>query len=189
MPHNLDHKLTIELFPSVFLLDLEALKVLELPPALKHLHPKRAYEILGLKRLLEQLHYSYADLTYTPYHQPLLEGKSISIAHTLFYLVVQITPLNQNCAIDIEALQERIFRLAPQFLHPQELDFKTQEALTLIWCVKEALYKHYSPHFLNFKQDICVQSIEKNTIFAQALGIKHELYYDSYQGHYIVVLK
>lgn len=73
--------------------------------------------------------------------QPLLEGQYISISHTEGYAAIILSE-EQQVAIDIEWMSDRIRRVATKFLLPDELSDSTIELLRR-WCVKETVYKYF----------------------------------------------
>ncbi|MBC3758222.1 4'-phosphopantetheinyl transferase superfamily protein [Hyunsoonleella sp. SJ7] len=114
---------------------------------------------LSVRCLLRELGYTDKDLFYDDCGKPhLKDGKQISITHSFQFSAVIISDL--IVGIDIEKQREKIKRIAHKFID-YEQDYLASEAddyvkkLTLIWCVKESLYKLYCTPGLSFK-DHCL---------------------------------
>lgn len=83
----------------------------------------------------------------------------ISISHSNDYAVIIVSHENQ-VAIDIEKIDERVIRVAHKFIRDDEqvpsAAFQTM-AYTIIWSAKETLYKHYGKKELDFKQHLSIE--------------------------------
>jgi len=88
-----------------------------------------------------------------PYH--------ISFSHSFDYAAVMISK-NGTVGIDIELIKEKVDRIAPKFMRPDELGFistgddKIQQ-LYVCWCAKEAVYKCYGQKEVSFADNILLQ--------------------------------
>lgn len=87
-----------------------------------------------------------------PYH--------ISLSHSFDYAAVMISR-NHPVGIDIEQIKEKVERIAPRFLKPEELAFIAEDSkvqhLYICWCAKEAVYKCYGQKAVSFLDDIALQ--------------------------------
>jgi len=115
---------------------------------------------LSVRHLLHEFGYSDADLFYDDKGKPhLKDGKQISITHSFNYSAVIISDL--VVGIDVEKQRDKISIIAHKFID-YEFDYlNTTSAdyvkkLTVIWCVKESLYKLYNTPGLSFKQHCLV---------------------------------
>lgn len=72
----------------------------------------------------------------------------ISISHTRGYAAVILSG-DTPVGIDIEYLSDRVNRIAPRFIHPEEKAETTLQRL-LLWSAKETVYKLYSEDKLEF---------------------------------------
>ena len=115
---------------------------------------------LSVRKLLAEFGYSDADLFYDDNGKPhLKDGKQISITHSFNFSAVIISDL--IVGIDIEKQRDKITIIAHKFID-YEFDYlKENESdyikkLTVIWCVKEALYKLYATPGLSFKKHCLV---------------------------------
>lgn len=97
---------------------------------------------------------------------PDFEG-SISISHSKNLCGVYISNCKQ-VGLDIQVIEERIMGIIPKFLSEEEQVFLNlpdnrvlpEEIATIMWCIKESLYKKHTEQRLNFQQDISVQNLD-----------------------------
>lgn len=136
------------------------------------LKPKSLERVLGMKselhqrgflsvrKLLEAFGYSDFDLFYDANGKPhLKDGKQISITHSFHFSAVIVS--DKVIGIDIEKQREKIAVIAHKFIDYEfgYLDEKASDyvnKLTIIWCVKESLYKLFATPGLSFKQHCLV---------------------------------
>ena len=93
--------------------------------------------------------------------KPHLSGSpyKISISHSFDYAAVLI---NSDCeaGIDIEKISDRAVRVSSKFISTEEFKMlrqpNDQEMVTLIWAMKEAVYKFYGRKELDFRKHIRV---------------------------------
>ncbi|MGB5419067.1 4'-phosphopantetheinyl transferase family protein [Algibacter sp.] len=115
---------------------------------------------LSVRHLLKAFGYSDADLFYDENGKPhLKDGKNISITHSFNFSAVIVSDL--IVGIDIEKQRDKISIIAHKFID-YEFDYLNETAsdyirkLTVIWCVKESLYKLFCTPGLSFKQHCLV---------------------------------
>ena len=95
-------------------------------------------EILGVDGLID----------YLDSGKPVLKNSNykISISHTKGYVAV-VFSYSEFAGVDIEYPSERVARVYQRFVSPQEElfipDDKRIEYLTMMWCLKESMYKMY----------------------------------------------
>ncbi|WP_298340134.1 4'-phosphopantetheinyl transferase family protein [uncultured Algibacter sp.] len=111
---------------------------------------------LSVRHLLHEFGYTDSDLFYDENGKPhLKDGKQISITHSFNFSAVIVSDL--VVGIDIEKQRDKISVIAHKFID-YEFDYLKEEAsdyvkkLTVIWCVKESLYKLFATPGLSFKQ-------------------------------------
>ncbi|MFS4482514.1 4'-phosphopantetheinyl transferase family protein [Hyunsoonleella sp. 2307UL5-6] len=114
---------------------------------------------LSVRWLLRAFGYTDKDLFYDEFGKPhLKDGKQISISHSFNFSAVIISDL--IIGIDVEKQREKISIIAHKFVD-YEFDYLSETSqdyvkkLTIIWCVKESLYKLYCTPGLSFK-DHCL---------------------------------
>lgn len=119
---------------------------------------------LSVRHLLMALGYCDTDLFYDTNGKPhLKDGKQISITHSFNYAAVIVS--DNLVGIDIEKQREKIGVIAHKFID-YELDYLKDSTpdyikkLTVIWCVKESLYKLFATPGVSFKKYFLVIPFE-----------------------------
>ena len=101
-------------------------------------------EILSIRHLLKEFGFSDNDLYYDENGKPMLSNKqNISISHSKLFSSIIISDF--NVSIDIEKVRDKIAKVSDKFID-YEYSFlgnlnNEVERLTLIWCIKECIYK------------------------------------------------
>ena len=115
---------------------------------------------LSVRHILRDLGYTDQDLFYDDYGKPhLKDGKCISISHSFLYSGVIVSDL--EVGIDIEMQRDKIARIATKFIN-YEFNYLKKESdkyineLTIIWCIKESLYKLFATPGMVFKDHFLV---------------------------------
>ncbi|WP_353777444.1 4'-phosphopantetheinyl transferase superfamily protein [Winogradskyella sp. 3972H.M.0a.05] len=115
---------------------------------------------LSVRHLLREFGYTDQDLYYDDHGKPhLKDGKHISITHSFNFSAVVVS--DAIVGIDIEMQRDKITRIARKFID-YEFDYldanhsEYVKKLTVIWCIKETLYKLYATPGLSFKQHTLV---------------------------------
>lgn len=110
---------------------------------------------LSVRHLLHEFGYVDSDLYYDTYGKPhLKDGKQISITHSFNYSAVIVS--DSIVGIDIEKKRDKIKIVAPKFIgyeaqYLKDLDPNLVKKLTIIWCIKESLFKLFATQGLSFK--------------------------------------
>lgn len=142
------------------------------------LKPKSLNRVLGMKSdmhrrgflsvrcLLNEFGYQDVDLHYDELGKPYLtDGNYISITHSFNFSAVVIS--KSVIGIDIEKQRQKIEIIADKFID-YEFEYLEKKAinyvnkLTVIWCVKESLYKLFATPGLSFKQHCMVIPVSDN---------------------------
>lgn len=92
-----------------------------------------------------------------PYH--------ISLSHSFDYAAVMMSRKGA-VGIDIEQISQKIERIAPRFMRPEELSFIKSpkvEQLYACWCAKEAVYKCYGQKAVSFMDNIQIAPFALDT--------------------------
>ena len=119
---------------------------------------------LSVRKLLQLKGYTDFDLEYDQFGKPhLKDGKHISISHSHEYATIIIS--DEITGIDIELQREIIIKIAPKFaeIELEFLDKDNQEyirKLTVIWGVKESIFKIINEVGISFKDHIHVHPFE-----------------------------
>lgn len=119
---------------------------------------KRKKEFLLVRILKNQL-FPGKEITYNENGAPFFTdySYSLSISHTSKFVGIAISS-EKRLGLDIEQIQDKIVRLAPKFMHSNELSSITSPHLaaeyTHFWCGKEALYKWSGIEGLSFQNEL-----------------------------------
>ena len=115
---------------------------------------------LSVRCLLQSFDYSDADLYYDNFGKPhLKDGTYISVTHSFQFSAVILS--NEPVGIDLEKQRPKIALIAHKFID-YEFDYLNEnnsdyiEELTVLWCIKAALYKLYATPGLSFKNHCLV---------------------------------
>ena len=143
----------------------EAFFLEKVPVSRKITHPHKRLQHLAGRYLLQFLFPDFPIhlIQVADTRKPYLENEShhFSISHCSQYAAV-IVSTSRRVGIDIELHNERIFTLQKKFMAPSEtaLTNEVGEVFpTLIWSVKEAMYKWYSLGEIDFQQHLRVEKI------------------------------
>jgi phosphopantetheinyl transferase len=119
---------------------------------------------LSVRKLLQLKGYTDFDLDYDQFGKPhLKDGKHISISHSHEFATVIFS--DEITGIDIELQRDKIIRIADKFVEP-EWEFLNKEnqdyirKLTVIWGVKESIFKIRNEAGISFKDHIHVHPFE-----------------------------
>jgi phosphopantetheinyl transferase len=119
---------------------------------------------LSVRKLLQLKGYTDFDLEYDQFGKPhLKDGKHISISHSHEFATVIFS--DEITGIDIELQRDKIIRIADKFVEP-EWEFLNKEnqdyirKLTVIWGVKESIFKIRNEAGISFKDHIHVHPFE-----------------------------
>ncbi|RIA08430.1 4'-phosphopantetheinyl transferase EntD [Flavobacteriaceae bacterium MAR_2010_72] len=111
---------------------------------------------LSVRHLLRAFGYTDLDLFYDEMGKPhLKDGKHISITHSFTFAAVAISDV--EVGIDIEKQRNKIAIIAHKFVD-YEFDYLNKLAddyirkLTVIWCIKESLYKLFATPGMLFRE-------------------------------------
>ena len=115
---------------------------------------------LSIRHLLRSLGYTDKDLYYDDNGKPhLADGSFISITHSFNFSAIIVS--KKPVGIDIEKQRKKIQLIAKKFIgyEFEYLDTMHDDYvrnLTVIWCIKESLYKLYATPGLSFRQHTLV---------------------------------
>lgn len=109
---------------------------------------------LSVRHLLAEFGYTDQDLYYDNNGKPhLKDGKHISITHSFTFSAVVVS--DDVVGVDIERQREKIGVIAHKFIgyeskYLNNADLEYIRKLTIIWCIKESLYKLFATSGLSF---------------------------------------
>ena len=124
-------------------------------------HPEKQKESLSArivaKQILEHWQIEYPGIQKNELDKPFLcdINLQVSLSHAPDYGIA-IIHKNQDTGIDMEQIRDKVRRISKKFLSPHEKDFAGQnlDKLTIIWVVKEAIYKLYGKKKISFSANI-----------------------------------
>lgn len=135
-------------------LKLENLLEVENLEKVKDYHPKKLLEVLMVRRLLKELK-PYSKILYNE-REPFLDTKDAQISITHSYPYAGIAISNGKIGIDMEKFNPKILRVKDKFTYENERGFipvgKEETYLTIIWSVKESMYKLHHSKFWSLKK-------------------------------------
>ncbi|MEM1001778.1 MAG: 4'-phosphopantetheinyl transferase superfamily protein [Bacteroidota bacterium] len=148
---------------------------------------------LSVRHLLREFGYTDEDIYYDDRGKPhLKDGKFISISHSFSFSGVIIS--DHPVGIDIEKQRDKIGIIAKKFIDYEwdYLDVKAQDyirKLTVIWAVKESLYKLFATAGMLFKEHFLVIPFMLEDLGTTAwidyngLRQKHEVEFLEFEGY------
>ena len=148
---------------------------------------KRKKEHLISRLMLNKL-CENGTIIYNEFGAPELDnGKHISISHSNELVTVIIS--DKKSGIDIEKISEKALRIASKFVSEKNLIKLNKEKATLIWCLKEAIYKWHQKGGVDFIKDIIVNKFsvkDHGNLTAYFRERKLKLNYLKIYNHYLV---
>lgn len=129
-------------------------------------HPHKRLQHLAGRYLLQELYPDFPVelIQIADTKKPFLldEAYHFSISHCGDYAAV-IVSKSQRVGVDIERINEKIDRIFPKFLSTEEQFLLPRGSInktaTLLWSVKESIYKWYGFGSVDFKEHIHIKSI------------------------------
>ena len=154
-----------------------------------HTSDKRKKEQLTSRLLLKEI-LPNKTIVYNEFGGPELDnGQNISISHCGELVAVTIS--NEKTGLDIEKISEKPLRLASKFISKKNLINLNKEKSTLIWCLKEAIYKWNQKGGVDFIKDIIITEFtakEHGKVTAFFRNKKLNLNYLKINDHYLVYI-
>jgi len=147
-------------------------------------HPKKLKEYLMIRQMLK-MQLPNHKILYKTIGQPYLSPKDffISITHSFPYASLAIS--KKRVGIDIEKVMDKILRIKNKFVHPNEICWTENENevefLTVIWVIKEALYKLHPSKFWSLKKNYEVEKFCLNDLSA----VKCRVFDADFEDRYI----
>ena len=129
-------------------------------------------------------------IIYNKFGAPELDnGQHISISHSADLVAVIIS--DEKTGLDIEKISEKTLRLSSKFVSEKNLINLDKEKSTLIWCLKEAIYKWEQKGGVDFIKDIIITEFthkEHGKVIAFLKNKKLNLNYQKINDHYLVYI-
>ena len=124
---------------------------------------KRKREFYYTRVLIKDFHVDY-EIKYLASGKPIINDGHISISHSGSSIIVGHSK-KYIIGIDIEFFNSKIIKIKDKFLsniEREKLDIDNDKVLTIIWSLKEAIYKMKDRKGLIFREHILVHSIGNN---------------------------
>jgi len=150
-------------------------------------HPKRLIEILMIRKMLYEFLPQYKIL-YEQNGKPYLlpSDYNISISHSFPFAVLAAS--KYKIGIDLERINSKILSIKHKFINKENsyipLD-KEKEYLTIIWCIKESLYKLHQSNFPSLRENYEVFKFTINDIE----NVKCSVYNENHSDYFYAKLK
>ena len=148
-----------DLFDEVYMKDVSLIRLNNMK-ALSH---QKGF--LSIRKLLQELNYTDEDLFYDETGKPnLRDGKHISITHSFEFSAIIVS--DTIAGIDLEMQREKIITIAEKFMDtefgflPKDKEQDFIQKSTVIWGVKEAIFKIENQVGISFKDHISVFPFE-----------------------------
>lgn len=134
----------------------------------------RKFEWLSIRSLLLELGAKY-DISYDEHGKPHFKNSSshLSISHSNNHVAVSLHKTEAH-GIDLQFLTPKIKRIKNKFLKQNEFDQLTEistKELTILWSMKEALFKLYGKKDIFLKNNIEISSLKIKDNKACANGV------------------
>ena len=145
--------------------DLNTLMLNEENVELKKINSlQRKNEFIGIRQLRNQL-IPNKPILYNSNRKPFFDKceNHISVSHSLKSICLAISKF--PLGIDIEGVDERVMRIKTKYVNIEDKKhyrYNSVEDLTILWTIKECLYKLNDIKGLSFKNDIRALSRNKN---------------------------
>ena len=152
--------------------------------------PSKLAEYLMIRTMLKNTLPDHKIL-YKTIGQPYLFPKDafISITHTFPLAALAIS--KKRIGIDLEKASPKILRIKEKFVHPNEflwIDKRFEvEYLTVIWVIKEALYKLHPSKYWSLKKHYEIQSFDLDDLNEVKCRVFDENFEDQYVAKVITI--
>jgi 4'-phosphopantetheinyl transferase len=152
---------------------------------------------LSVRKLLAQIGYTDFDLHYDATGKPhLKDGTHISISHSHEFSAIIVS--DQIVGIDLELCREKAAVIAHKFVHEAESKFMDPtdpeyiQKLTVLWGVKEVIFKIRNEIGISFKDHVRAESFnirDKKTIAyleMDAINLAFPIYFEIVENFVLV---
>lgn len=121
------------------------------------------------------------NIEYKPTGKPIINEGHISISHSRNTVIIGYSK-NHIIGVDIEYYNPKIHRVKHKFLaeiEKEKFDTNNEEILTLLWSIKEAIYKMEDIPGLLFKDHILVYALShRGDVRVIKNGLEHDYIFD-----------
>ena len=158
-----------------------------------YVHSEKRKKEFICSRLLLKEYNPNLQISYSENGSPILSNeKFISISHSANLIVIAVS--KKNIGIDIQEITEKPKKLFSKFGNSHHTDL-SKEKCTLIWSIKESVFKYHKIGNVDFRKDIYIPSFMeeenvkleitfKNKVTLSAFYKRINNYYLSYVCNY-----
>lgn len=162
--HKGEAELTMLDFKEISDLDATFLYTIEQEYLSQLKSKKRQREFFAIRAIRNKKGIPFP-ISYNSIGAPFFEGTSLnlSISHSHEIAVLATAPF--NIGVDLEPITERIIRLKERFATKNEIsffNFTEAKTLTIIWTIKEVLYKLSGLENINLLSEMNIIDLENN---------------------------
>lgn len=151
----------------------------------ENFHPKKRIEYLMIRQMLKSVFPDHKIL-YKSIGQPYLFPKDAFISITHSYPFAALAISKKRVGIDIERIMPKIHRIKEKFVHPDEAIWvkgeHETELLTVIWVIKEALYKLHPSKYWSLKKHYKVEPFSLDDLSDVKCCVFDSKYEDRYSA-------
>ncbi|MBS1549640.1 MAG: 4'-phosphopantetheinyl transferase superfamily protein [Bacteroidetes bacterium] len=147
-------------------------------------HPKKKIEYLMIRKMLYDLLPGH-QILYRTMGQPFLHPKDafISISHSYPYASLAVS--QKRIGVDLEKVNPKILRIKHKFIHHSEESWifgheNEVELLTIVWAIKEALYKLHPSKYWSLKKHYQVQEFSLSDLSSVPCAVFDAEFKDEY---------
>ena len=133
---------------------------------------KREKEFI-CSRILLNLYSKKLKISYSKFGNPVLNNNQfISISHCSNLVCIAIS--KENIGIDLEEISEKTLKLKSKFVNDHHSKLN-KEKTSLIWCIKESVFKYHKIGGVDFKKDIYIPKFTETIEGELEVTFKNEL--------------
>jgi 4'-phosphopantetheinyl transferase len=152
--------------------------------------PNKLAEYLMIRKMLKN-NLPNHKILYKSIGQPYLMPKDAYISITHSFPLAGLAISKKRIGIDVERVTNKILRIKEKFLHPNEYSWipegKEPEFLTVIWVIKEALYKLHASKYWSLKKHYEVQEFTLENLEEVSCRVFDDEFEDEYVAKVLFV--
>lgn len=157
----------------------------------QHYHPKKKLEHLMVRQLLKKVMPAHT-IKYKTIGEPYLwpADAHISISHSFPFAALAIS--SARVGIDLEKPMPKILKIKHKFLHPSETlwteghEHET-ELITVIWAIKESLYKLHTSKYWSLKKHYEVDPFDLDHLSAVKCRVFDDFFCHEFTARVVMV--
>lgn len=164
---------------------------------IRQYHYKRQREFLMVRKMLKTILPNHK-IKYQDNGEPYLEPKDkfISISHSFPFVAIAIS--DKEIGIDLEKKQEKLEKIKTKFLYLSEYSWAENHSdfLTIIWSIKESLYKIHSKKYWSFREhyevfpfELSEQKNIKCRVFDDEKSDEYNACFRRIEDYYLVIVQ